>query len=378
VEKISVMKNRNKLELYFLDLIKGKRRGIIALFLKFWLRFFSWIFKFIVLCRNWIFDQGWLRRYYPPVPMVISIGNIVAGGTGKTPVTLMLANEFYNEFTIAILSHGYRSQAERLSSPVILSKGEGPLHSAQYCGDEPYLISQNLPKAWVIVGKDRNKSSNMAARMGAQILVLDDGMQHRRLARDVEVIVMDLLDPFGQGYFLPRGLLRDSISSLKRADLIILNHVYDRERFAKVKEIIERYSKAPIVGTKMEVIEVFDSQNNAIASLKNRQVGIFCGIAHPEYFQHTIHTLGAQIIDSYFLPDHSNFESSALIRFVENTLKKGAEYIICTEKDRVKLEQTLVNTLPIAWVQMRLRLVEGDLYWKNFIEKAKTDLSKRI
>lgn len=369
---------RNKLELYFLDVIKGKRKGIIPLFLRFWLRIFSWIYKFIVACRNWIFDQGWLRCYTPPVPMVISVGNIVAGGTGKTPVTLMLVNEFYQEFSIAVLSHGYRSKAERLRSPVILSRGDGPTLSAQYCGDEPFLISKNYPQAWVIVGKDRAKASNIAAKAGVQVLLLDDGMQHRRLARDIEIVVMDLLDPFGQGYFLPRGLLRDSISSLSRADIIIFNHVYDRERFAKIKVVLQRYTKAPIVGAKMEVSQIFDSENAIIESIKNKRVGIFCAIAHPEYFQHTIHTLGAQIVDTYFLADHSSFDPNALVRFAESAAKKGAELIICTEKDRVKLDKPLMQTLPIAWIQMRLKLVEGDLFWKNFIEKAKQDLSKRI
>lgn len=369
---------KSKLEFYFLDLIKGKKRGVIPFFLKCCLRFFSWIFKFIVIFRNWIFDQGCLRRYFPPVPMVISIGNIVAGGTGKTPVTLMLANEFYDQFSLAILCQGYRSQAERLPLPVVLSKGEGPIFSAQYCGDEPYLLSQNLPKAWVIVGKDRQKGSNMAAKAGAQVILLDDGMQYRRLARDVEVVVMDLLDPFGQGFFLPRGFLRDSPRSLARADLIILNHVYDRERFAKIKTMIERYTKSPVVGTKMEVCQIYDSQNNPIESLKDRSVGIFCAIAHPEHFQHTIHTLGAKIVDYYFLPDHRMFEPDHLIQFAERAGKKGAEFIICTEKDRVKLDQPLVNALSIAWIQMRLRLVEGEFYWKNFMEKTKSDLLKRI
>lgn len=369
---------RNKLELYLLDIIKGKRRGIIPFFLKFWLRLFSWIFKLCVICRNWFFDRGWLRSYYPPVPMVVSIGNIVAGGTGKTPVTLLLAQEFYEKFSIAVLSHGYRSQVEHHSSPVILSKGEGPILSALYCGDEPYLISKNIPNAWVIVGKNRHKASNIAAKAGAQIILLDDGMQHRRLARDVEIIVMDSLDPFGQGYFLPRGLLRESVHSLSRADLIILNHVYDRERFAKTKMQIQRYSKAPVVGVKMEVAQIYDSQNSPVESIKNKSVGIFCGIAHPEYFQHTIHSLGAQIVDHFFLTDHSSFDPDELIRFAENAAKKGAEFIICTEKDRVKLEQPLVSTLSINWIQMRLRLVEGDLYWKNFIEKMKVDLSNRI
>src|ERR1700732_3058219 len=123
-------------ETYFLELIKEKRKGVFARVLKFFLRVISWIFQFLVASRNWAFDNGWLRRYYPPVPLVISIGNIVSGGTGKTPATLMIAQEFYSDFLITILSRGYRSPAESLSAPIVLSKGEGPMHPAAYCGDE--------------------------------------------------------------------------------------------------------------------------------------------------------------------------------------------------------------------------------------------------
>lgn len=368
----------NRMEAYFLEVIKGKRKGLFASFLKGALRLLSWSYQIGVACRNWAFDRGWMRRYYPPVPVVISIGNIVAGGTGKTPVTLMMAQEFYTDFLIAILSRGYRSQAENLPAPVVLSKGEGPMHPAAYCGDEPYLLSQNLPKAFVFVGKDRHKASNMAAKAGVHLILLDDGMQHRRLARDFEVVVMDAYDPFGQGFFLPRGFLRESLKSLSRANLIILNHVYDHERFLSMKKQIASYSSAPLIGTKMEVEQIWNADGTAIETLKNKKVGIFCGIAHPEYFRHTVFNLGADIISHYSVPDHKSFNPEDLKKFAEKCKSQGAELIICTEKDWVKLEKAAIQSLPFGWIQMKLKIVEGSLEWSEFIENAKKDLVKRM
>ena len=112
------------------------------------------------------------------------------------------------------------------------------MHPASFCGDEPYMLAQNLPKAFVFVGKDRHKTSSMAAKAGAQLILLDDGMQHRRLARDFDLVVLDSYDPFGQGYFLPRGFLREGMQSLSRADLIILNHVYDHAKFLELRQQI--------------------------------------------------------------------------------------------------------------------------------------------
>src|SRR5437868_12172628 len=121
-------------ELYFLEIITGKRKGFFAALLKSLLLPASWIYRLFAGMRNWAFDRGWLRRFYPPVPLVISVGNIVAGGTGKTPVTLKLAKEFYPDTSITILSRGYRSRTERRSAPVWLSKGEGPMHPPSFCG----------------------------------------------------------------------------------------------------------------------------------------------------------------------------------------------------------------------------------------------------
>jgi tetraacyldisaccharide 4'-kinase len=366
-----------RLENYFLNVITDKQKGLIAGCLRFLLLLLSWPYRFIVACRNWVFDQGWVSRYFPPVPVVVSIGNIVVGGTGKTPVTLMFAKEFYEEFFIGILSRGYRSQAEKLPIPIVLSKGEGPMQSASFCGDEPFLIAQNLPKAFVVVGRNRHKASDIAARAGVHLILLDDGMQHRRLARDFEMVVMDTTDLFGQGHYLPRGFLRESVQSLSRADLIILNHVVDPNCFEKAKAQVARYSQANVVGTRMEVIQI-ETLSGESVTIRNKKVGIFCGIAHPEYFYKTVSEEGAEIVDSVFTSDHMSLDFPTLEAFAVQCKEKGAELLLCTEKDKVKILDLPKLALPVAWIKMRLKLIAGQEEWDHFVDRVKSDLRSRI
>lgn len=364
-------------ELYLLSVIKKKRRGIFPSCLRGVLWLLSLPFQLAVTIRNSFFDRGWLRCYTPPVPLVISIGNITTGGTGKTPATLMIAEEFQHEAELAILSRGYRSQAERSSLPLVLSKDNGEMHPASFCGDEPVLLAQNLPKVHVIVGKDRYLSSKIAARLGVQVILLDDGMQHRGIARDLEVVVMDLLDPFGQGYFLPRGLLREGKKALSRADLIILNHLENVEQFEGVKRQISSATSAPVVGTKLEVLGAFHLDDQPVESVKGAKVGIFCGIAHPEYFRNTIDKLGFEVVDEWFFPDHDAIDLEKLIPFSKRCQEKGAELLLCTEKDRVKLTE-VESCLPIGWIKARLSVVEGQEYWNQFILRAKNKIKSKI
>lgn len=363
-----------QLENYFVEVVTGKRKGMGPSILKGILSLISIPFRMAVGVRNWAFDRGLMRRYCPPVPVVISIGNIVLGGTGKTPVTLLLAGEFYNDFLIGILSRGYRSLAEKLAVPVILCKGEGPQQTALFCGDEPFLLAENLPKAYVIVGRNRHKASDMAAKAGVQLILLDDGMQHRHLARDLEVVVMDMYDPYGQGHYFPRGLLREGVSSLRRAHLIILNHVTSKEEFIKMKEDLSQYTQAIVVGTKMQVTEIKSLKDNKLLNLKGKKVGLFCGIAHPEYFRRTVEDLGGEIVDDIIAPDHQKFEAAELLAFAEGCKEKGAELLICTEKDKVKIDTELKLPLPIAWIKMRLNIVEGQDEWNTLMNKIRSQL----
>lgn len=366
---------KKRLELYLKDIIRGRRRGGVAFAIKAILLPLSWLYGLGVHFRNRLYERGWMRRYVPPVPLVISIGNIVAGGTGKTPVTLLLAGAFYERFAVAILSRGYRSRAEKLDTPVMLCEGLGPTLPASYCGDEPYLFAQRLPKSIVIVGGNRKKASFLAAKAGAQAILLDDGMQHRRLARDFDVVVVDVGDPFGQGYFLPRGFLREDIYSLARANLIILNHIQDTEQFTSVRMQLKPYSHAPVIGTKGCVTAIRDLKGQEAVLPEERSVGMFCAIAHPEYFRRTLEQEGLTVINEYVLADHDTFQPKDLEQFAQTCLRKGAKYLICTEKDRVKLEGQFNLALPILWVQLELRIVAGQEEWQNFLQRAEAKIT---
>lgn len=365
-----------KIELYLRDVIRGRRQGLLAHLIKACLLPLSWFYKWGVAFRNWLYDQGWMRRYVPPIPLVISVGNIVAGGTGKTPVTLLLVQAFYERFTVAILSRGYRSQVEKLENPVLLCEGQGPAFPASYCGDEPYLLAQRLPKATVIVGGDRKKASFLAAKAGAQMIVLDDAMQHRRLARDFDIVVVDVDDPFGQGYFLPRGFLREDRCSLQRASLIVLNHISNLEQFSAVKEQLKVYASAPIVGTQGHISAIRNLNGQEVEIPKDQPVGMFCAIAYPEYFRRTLEQLGFTVVSEYILPDHDAIREKDLEQFAQKSLKKGAAWLICTEKDRVKLGHDLSLSLPIAWVQMDLQVVAGQEEWQAFLKQAEAKINE--
>lgn len=366
--------NIKHFELYFLSVIKGTRKGVFPKVLCLFLWLLSVPYRILVAFRNWLFDHGWLRSYIPPVPLVISIGNITVGGTGKTPVTLMIAQELTPLAPLAILSRGYRSQAENFSVPLLLHKKKGFLHPASLCGDEPCLLADNLPEAMVIVGKDRYQSSKVAARMGARALILDDGMQHRGIARDIEVVVIDQLDPFGHGYFLPRGLLREGHHSLRRADLIIINHAQDKELSDEIKRKISRYTSAPLIRTCLEVVGTYDLNNRPIELREGANAALFCGIAHPEYFRKTVEQLKVNVLDQFTFPDHDAMNLDQLILFSKECVKKNGELLLCTEKDRVKLTETAGLALPLGWVKTHLKIIEGQEHWKALIDRAKMHL----
>ncbi|MDP1881234.1 MAG: tetraacyldisaccharide 4'-kinase [Parachlamydiaceae bacterium] len=361
---------KKKLDRFFKNVIKGKKRGFISSLIKMILLPFSWGYHFGVKCRNALYDWGLMRRYVPPIPLVISIGNIVAGGTGKTPLTLKIAEAFYNRYLIAILSRGYRSKAEKLETPIVLCQGAGPLYPAAYCGDEPFLFAQRLPKALVIVNADRKKSSLIAAKAGVQVVLLDDALQHRSFARDFEVIVVDVGDPFGQGYFLPRGFLRDELKALSRADLIVLSHAENVEQRELVKDQIKVYSNTPIVSMQEKVTAVRDFSGSDVEVPQNTPVGMFCGIANPDYFRKTLETMGLRVVCENILQDHQPISEKELEKFAQVGIKKGAQWIVCTEKDRVKLPDYLFTSLPIVWVQIDLEIIDGMEEWSKFIKNA--------
>jgi len=338
-----------RLESYVLDVMDGKRSG------RSFLRILSYLYRTGVALRNFGYDTKILPAIAVDIP-VISIGNIVAGGTGKTPLVKYLACELSLDFSVAILSRGYRSEVEKTGEIVRVEEGE----TAKRCGDEPCWLAKEVPTAAVWVGKNRSISATLAIAAGAQVIILDDGMQYRQLRRDVEIVVIDGDDPLGKGFFLPRGLLRDTPLRLKKADLIVVNQAKSHQ---KVKEQLRKYTDAPVVFVRLRMQ----------TDLKGRRAGIFCAIGRPDRFIQAVRDCGAEVVATYFKPDHDPFNPEEIGAFAR---RSGADCLVCTEKDHVKIPLEYECQLPIIPLRGDIEIVSGREEWNTIIEAIKSQVKK--
>ena len=185
-------------------------------------------------------------------------------------------------------------------------------------------------------------------------------MQHRRLKRDVEIVILDGMDPFSQERFLPRGLLRDSPKRLQSADFIVFTHVKDQTHYDQLQKMLDRYTRAPSIATQIEVL----SENNTFP----HKVAVFCGIGAPHHFLQTVRDLKSEIVETLLLRDHEFLQADSLQKFAENCRKKGAELLLCTEKDAVKLPSNVSACLKIKPIAIQLKITAGTEHWEKLIE----------
>jgi tetraacyldisaccharide 4'-kinase len=363
-------------EKFVSEIIRGERTGWIPLVIKTILIPLGWLYSAIVAFRNLAYDMGILKQFHSSAT-VVSIGNINAGGTGKTPLTLLLAREMRKWGKLAILSRGYRSKAEKSSTSLVLTEGKKKLFSAEDCGDEPCLLADNLPGVSIIVGKDRVQSAQLAVASGAKMILMDDGMQHRRLARDFEIVVIDANAPLGFGRYLPSGLLRDSPRSLSRADIIFINRVKDSEQLKEIESLLKPHSSAQIVAAKNKFLGAWLPKGEAV-ELKGKRVGIFCAIAQPQGFYETVKQEGGEIVFEFALADHETITPSALQEIAEKSLQLGADLLLCTEKDWVKFDEEVSLPLPLAWVQVSLEIIQGEESWRKLVDYIRLKVQKEI
>ncbi len=320
------------LETRMKEILDGKRKGKRALWL------LSMLYKTGVKLRHTAYQSRLLPIHRVPA-VVVSVGNIVAGGTGKTPLVHLLASTLANDHTVAILSRGYASEAEEWDEPTRVEPGM----SADEVGDEPLWLAQKLPAVQVWAGRDRVKSAQKAVENGAEIILLDDGFQHRRLHRDFDLVVTGD-QPYSNGHFLPRGYLRDLPSRLENADLIAV--MGNQKLDVDVPQVV--------------------FERKISANLQGKKVALFCAIANPHRFIQAVETLGGEMVNTYIKPDHEPFSLEEL-----NMLARTADILVCTEKDFVKLPKT---TLPIMPLPLELSIAEGDDVWKQFIHQIKTQV----
>ena len=374
-----------RLESHLVKLIQEKgadqdQSAGVRLLLAF-LKGLSLVFAAVVSIRYALYRTGLLRRF-PLGVQVISIGNVTAGGTGKTPVTEIFARTLAAEGRkVAILSRGYRRKeapwwqrlfTQVIDPPLVVSDGRHVLLDAAVGGDEPYMLASNLPGVAVVVDRNRVKAGRYAVkRLGCDTLILDDGFQYQKLKHSVEVVLVDSTNPFGNGNMLPRGILREPVRHLKRADIVFLTKC--RGDVSAVKEEIRRYNKkADIVEcnhTPRLLKDVWSREELPLSWLDGKTVCTLSGIASPKGFEDSLRRLGSKVVWCERYADHHRYDASEVLYAVNRTADMGADALVTTEKDAVRFPR--FETVPVKCLYLRIviEILSGGENFTQIINK---------
>jgi tetraacyldisaccharide 4'-kinase len=330
----------------FRDLVSGRRRGMLAALTRGALRVAEVPYTLVVSHRNRQFDTGARKIHRASVP-VITIGNLTLGGTGKTPIVKWLAKRFQDAgVRVAIVSRGYGAEAGK--------------HN-----DEALELAQALPGVPHIQNRDRVAAAQQAIREhGAQLLLLDDGFQHRRLGRDLDIVLLDALEPFGFEHVFPRGTLREPLEGLQRAQVVCLSRadaISSNERETIQRRVAQIAPQAVWCEAAHTPSRLVNSRGKSqpLEYLTQHRVAAFCGIGNPAGFRHTLAATRCEPITWHEFPDHHAYmpaDQSELVSLAKNA---NAEILVCTQKDLVKLQQPELNGIPLWAVSIETKFLTG-------------------
>ena len=293
----------------------------------------SWLYRCALALRNRHYDRPSAVRAVS-VP-VVSVGNVTVGGTGKTPIVSWIAEQLQSMGRKpAIVSRGYGGAAGR--GPVFVSRGGGPLCDAAKAGDEPVQLAAGLPGVRVVVGSDRWAGAAAAAADGADVVILDDGFQHRRLARDLDIVLLDASNPFDNGRVIPAGRLREPLDALGRADVVMITRASPGGVYPRIESEIRRHApQVPVLRADHRTRGFVDA--GGVERAAPRRAVVFCGIGNPERFQQDIRELGIDIMDFRAFRDHHVY-SATEIDELQSSARSREAVLVTTEKDLARIE----------------------------------------
>ena len=340
----------------FRAIVSGDRRGVAASLLRTAFHAASVPYGWVIRRRNGRYDSGAEPIVRPSVP-VISIGNLTVGGTGKTPMVEWIARRLRErQVRVAILSRGYGAE-------------QGGLN------DEGLELELALPDVPHLQNPDRGASAVIAVEeLASQLLLLDDGFQHRRLARDLDVVLLDATEPFGFDYVLPRGTLREPVEGLRRAGVIVLSRA-DMLGAASRKEIRDRAlaisPRAAWCEVEHRPAALLDSTGvttpiDVVAAAQ--RVAAFCGIGNPAGFRHTLATLGCEVAAWREFPDHHAYTREDVEGLTGWIRAAGVSFVLCTRKDLVKLRVPSLGGAALRAVNVELAFLCGQSELEAAIE----------
>ena len=323
--------------------------------------------------RHRLYSGGLIKKR--PLPgTVVSIGNLTAGGTGKTPAVAMLARWAKKKgFNVAILSRGYGG---RYKGKVLeVSDGNSIKACTQQTGDEPYLLAKRLPGIPLVISKTRYLAGLYAhKKFGSDFFILDDGFQHIALIRDLDVVLIDAANPFGNGRLLPWGPLREAIDQLARAHVFIITRAGSLSSSEEVEGLLKKkFPSVPIFCADHMASEVVFPYTNDVFDpgyIKGKNVLAFAGIARPEFFRDTLIRLGAEVVCFKGFKDHYQFKREDVHSLIEMKEKTGAQYMITTEKDWMRIASLDLAYRELAYLAVEFVLLSGHDMFFEIIENA--------
>jgi len=367
------------LEGYFLEVMDGRRRRWHDRFICCILFFASRFYRMAIQFRIWLYDKR-IIRHRALGCLVVSIGNLSCGGTGKTPVVEVFARSLSSKGRrVAILSRGYRSRKPPLLTrimmrfksqkielpPKVVSDGHNLLLNSAYAGDEPYMLATNLKNVAVVVDKDRVKSGIYAIdHFQTDVIILDDGFQYLMLKPHINIVLVDSTDPFGNGHVLPRGILREPIKNIRRADYIFLTKSDGSHKLEHLKRFIRRHTRrAEIIECchkPQYLVQLFnEGQPKPLDMLRNSRIAAISAIARPESFEKFLTDFGANLVVKDHYADHHRYTEQEIIDFINEAKAAGAEYIVTTEKDAVRIPRIDRCDLPIYYLRIQIDILSG-------------------
>ena len=323
-----------------------------------WLLFpFAILYWGIIFLRNLFYDLNLFTIHKAPCK-IISVGNISTGGTGKTPTVIYLCSLLKNHGKkVAVLSRGHGRATKGL---LLVSKGNGPLCKWGDCGDEPFMLSENLFDVPILVDENRYRGSlYLLKHFTPEIIIMDDGFQHRSLNRDVDIVLVDGGMHINDHKLLPQGLLREPWHHIKRADVIIITKKQPEPLLQR--RLMETH--IPTLKTRIIPSIVYHKQNLNLEISQNEKCYIVTGIGNSQFFKTTVKRLGYDLIGYEIFPDHFNYSKTDLINIENNAKKAGATYILTTQKDWVKLRELSPN-FSFGIIDIRIRASNENLFLK--------------
>lgn len=334
------------------------------------------LYELIVRTRIALYATGYkkARRLDKPV---ISVGNLTVGGTGKTPCVAFIARYLHDEgHQAAILSRGYKRASNGL---VEVSNTEGVIQDARAAGDEPYLLARSLPGVRVVVDADRYRAGKwLEAKDVVTVFVLDDAFQHLALERNLNLVLIDATDPIASAEMVPLGRLREPVTSLRRADAVIVTRSDEPFDQREIKQLVAAYCRpaTPVFYAYHDLVSLRPlggGDSVAPQAFSRKRVATLSGIARPERLLHDLRHFGIEIVSGHTFPDHHKYTAKEFREVLQSAIEAGAEALVTTEKDAINLSgaATAESDLPVYVAQIEFRC-EDEIAFKGLLLRSST------